>query len=95
MLFNQSSREKEKKIIIRILTFEKHQCRHKTGLTALGIGLGWVPDFVDETGAASSSDDESLLNPTAEGPLLATLMYVRNGEVPLPAKDLADLKLTK
>lgn len=38
----------------------------------------------------SSSDDESLLNSRAEGPLLA-FMYDLNGGVSLPAIDLADL----
>lgn len=61
-------------------------------LTDLGIGLGWVTEFLlDVTRADSSSEDESLSIIIAEGPLLAALIYVRNGGVPLPAIDLADL----
>lgn len=48
-------------------------------------------DFLEWAGAASSSDDESLFSPIAEGPLLAAVRYVRKGGVPLPAKDLAEL----
>lgn len=39
-----------------------------------GMGLGCVAGFVEGTGVASSSEDESSLNPMAEGPLLAALM---------------------
>ena len=62
-------------------------------LTDLGIGLGWevVTEFLDVTGADSSSEEESLSTANVDGPLLATLIYVRNGGVPLPAIDLADL----
>ena len=66
-------------------------------LTDLGIGLGWevVTEFLDVTGADSSSDDESLSTVTVEGPLLASLIYFRNGGASLLAIDLADLsKLT-
>lgn len=42
-------------------------------LTDLGIGLGWLADDLVAVGAASSSDDESLLSAIVEGPLLATL----------------------
>lgn len=84
MLVNQSF--KSSKII--------YQVREST-LTALGISLGWVPDFLDKTETVSSSDDESPSSPIAEGSLLATLKYVRKGGVPLPAKDLADLKIAE
>lgn len=52
-----------------------------------GISLGCVVGGE----CVSSSEEESSLNPIADGPLLATLKYVRDGGVILPANDLADL----
>lgn len=60
-------------------------------LTDRGIGIGLLANFEDVNRAASSSEDEPLSSCMADGPLLATPMYVRNGGVPLPAKDLAEL----
>lgn len=60
-------------------------------LTDRGIGIGLLTAFGDVTVVVSSSEDEPLSSCMADGPLLATLMYVQNGGVPLPAKDLAEL----
>lgn len=56
------------------------------------MGLGRLV-FLAEWAVSSSDDESESSTPVADGPLLAVLKYVRNGGVPLPAIDLADLKI--